>query len=49
MKKVNLIPGSKKKLMKDPKFRAAYMKLSGKFNRQRNRLRRKLIIKIYWR
>lgn len=48
MKKLNLVPGSIKKLMKNPKFRSVWLKFSGKHKRQMNRLKKKFIMKKYW-
>lgn len=45
---MDFVKGSRKLLMTNPKFRRAHIKLSGKFNRQRNRLRRKQAYLKVW-
>lgn len=46
--RIKLVPCSRSKLMGNPKFREAHMRMSGKFNRQRNRVRMRMVRKLYW-
>lgn len=48
MDRVNLIQSDRKKLMFDPSFREAHKKYGGKWDRKRNRLRREIVRKKYW-
>lgn len=48
MIKVRFVKESRERLLYDRKFKEAHKRYSGKWNRERNKLRKEIIRKKYW-